>query len=314
MSVDKKLKILKKVLGRFWAKTDEYLFFCPKCGHHKQKLSVNISKNVFKCWVCDWSGKNVSRIVRNYGKSSDKLEWGALTQSVEIETFHDKLFATEKEEAKADLSLPDEFISLANKNLPKTALYPLNYLSSRGVTKKDIIKWKIGYCSGGEYAGRVVIPSFDCDGDLNFFVTRSYDRSWRKYMNPRTSKNIIFNHLYLDFSKEIVLVEGVFDAIVAGDNSIPLLGSTMTERSKLLHEIVKNDTPVCLALDPDARKKTDKIIKLLLKHDIEAREVSVSPFSDVGEMPKEQFAQRRQSAEVLNLDNYLLSKIRRINL
>ena len=313
MSVDKKLKILKKVLGQSYSKSDEHLFFCPKCDHHKKKLSVNIKKNVFKCWVCDWSGKNLYRVVRNYGDVNSRYDWRALTEETEIENFHDKLFfKDEPTELKSTLSLPNEFISLANKVLPKTALYPLNYLRSRGIEKQDIIKWKIGYCTTGKYASRVVFPSFDIDGDLNYFVTRSYDDNWRKYLNPPSEKNIVFNQLSLDFNEDLVLVEGVFDAVTAGDNSVPLLGSTLTERSKLFHQIVKNDTPVYLALDPDAKRKTDKIIKLLLKYDVQIYSVRIDPYKDAGEMSKEEFSLRKHSAEVLDLDNYLLSRIKRI--
>ena len=313
MSVDKKLKILKKVLGQAYSKSDEHLFFCPKCDHHKKKLSVNIRKNVFKCWVCDWSGKNLYRVIRNYGDVNSRYDWRALTEETEIENFHDKLFSVEAPpEAKISLSLPAEFVSLANKSLPKTAAYALNYLYSRGINKQDITKWKVGYCTTGKYASRVVFPSFDNDGDLNFFVTRAYDNNWRKYLNPPANKDIVFNHLYLDFSKEMTLVEGVFDAMIAGDNSVPLLGSTLTERSKLFHEIVKNDTPIYLALDPDAKRKTDKITKLLLKYDVQTYNVNVSPYGDVGEMSKEEFLTRKHSAEVLTLDDYLLSRIKGI--
>ena len=263
--------------------------------------------------MCDWSGKNLYRIVRNYGNTNSRYEWRSISEGTEIENFHDKLFSRNViEKPGVSLSLPNEFVSLANKNLPKTALYPLNYLKSRGVEKKDIIKWKIGYCTTGEYASRVVFPSFDLAGELSFFVTRAYDNSWKKYINPPVSKDIIFNHLYLDFNEDLVIVEGVFDAAIAGDNSVPLLGSTLTERSKLFYEIIKNDTPVYLALDPDASRKTDKIIKLLLKYDVELRKIDVGSYKDVGEMSKAEFSIRKQSAEVLDLDNYLLRKIRRI--
>jgi len=313
MSIDNKLKILKKILGQAYNKTDEHLFFCPKCDHHKKKLSVNVKKNVFKCWVCDWSGKNLYRIVRSYGDVNSRYEWRSITEETEIENFHDKLFSSDVNvEAKNSLVLPNEFISLANKNLPRTAAKPLNYLGSRSLTKEDITKWKIGYCTTGKYAGRVVFPSFDQDGDLNYFVTRAYDNNWRKYLNPTAQRDIIFNHLYLDFSKDITLVEGVFDAVTAGSNSVPLLGSTLTERSKLFHEIVKNDTPTYLALDPDAKRKTDKIIKLLLKYDVQVREIDVVPYKDVGEMKRKEFLDRKHSTEVLTLDNYLLSRIKRI--
>ena len=36
-----------------------------------------------------------------------------------------------------------------------------------------------------------------------------------KYYNPPVEKDFIFNELYLDWNKDITIVEGVFDAIVA---------------------------------------------------------------------------------------------------
>ena len=312
MQEQEKLKILKDILGDSYTKSNETLFYCPNCNHHKKKLSVNISKNVFKCWVCDWSGKNIYRIIRRYGTSSQRYQWKGFTTELEIENFNNKLFNQDVVTASNEINLPKEFITLSSKNLCSTSIRPINYLKSRGLTNNDIIKWKIGYCTTGDYAGRVVIPSFNAEGNLNYFVARSYDRDWKKYSNPNMSKNIIFNHPYVDFDEDVVLVEGVFDAIKAGDNSVPLLGSTMSENSHLFHEIVKNDTPIYLALDPDAPKKTDKLINLLLKYDIETYLVNVDPFSDVGEMTHSEFLDRKLSATVLNPDNYLLSRIKGI--
>ena len=158
----------------------------------------------------------------------------------------------------------------------------------------------------------MIIPSFDLDGDTNYFVTRAYDNNWKKYLNPNISKDVIFNDLYLDFDEDIILVEGVFDAIKAGTNAVPLLGSTLNENSKLFYEIVKNDSSVYLALDPDAHKKTNKLINLFLKHDIQSYLVEVSPFDDVGEMSKNEFLNRKQTAVLLDTNNYLLSRIIRI--
>lgn len=308
MSKEEKLKILDGVLGSRYTNGPEHLYQCPNCDHHKKKLSINIEKNVFKCWVCDWSGKNLYRIIRRCGTTSQRYKWKSLYQQVEIANFSEKLFE-EKHEELQEINLPDEFISLANKNLPTTSIYPINYLKSRGLAKKDIIKWKIGYCPSGKYAGRVVIPSFGEEGNLDYFVTRSYDNNWRKYLNPSASRDIVFNHLYVDFDEDLILTEGVFDAVKAGENSVPLLGSTLNEDSKLFYQIVKNDTPVYLALDPDANKKTNIMIKLFLKYDIELYLVEVSPFSDVGEMTKKEFSQRKQSAVLLDSYNYLLSRI-----
>ena len=312
MSEAKKLKILNRILGDFYNKGTECLFYCPSCEHHKKKLSINIDKNVFKCWVCDWSGRNIYRVIRRYGSASDKYEWKSFSQQVEIEKFATKLFGDKVEFAEQEIDLPNEFISLTNKNLPRTSLYPLNYLKSRGIGKKDIIKWKIGYCATGEFAGRVVVPSFNKNGDINYFVTRSYNNNWKKYLNPSISRDIVFNYPYLDFDEDLILVEGVFDAMKAGDNSVPLLGSTLNENSKLFYEIIKNDTPVYLALDPDADKKTNKLINLFLKYDIETRFIDIVPYDDVGNMTKQQFSERKQTAALLDLDNYLINRIARM--
>jgi len=296
-------------LGKSSNKGDEYLFYCPKCDHHKRKLSINIQKNVFKCWVCDWSGRDVYRIIRRYGDYNIKGDWRNLDQKLEIQDFHEKLFGAKHKTILQKVDLPNEFISLVNKNLPRTSIIPLNYLESRGIFRDDIARWKIGYCPSGKYGGRIVVPSFDCDGDVNYYITRAYDYNWRKYLNPEISKNIIFNHLYLDFDEDLIIVEGVFDAMKAGNNSAPLLGSTLTENSILFYEIVENDTPVYLALDSDADKKTNKLIDLFLKYDIEVYRINIEPYNDVGEMFKSQFLERKQNSICLNSDNHLLNRI-----
>jgi DNA primase len=314
MSENEKNNILKEILGLPNKEgSAQLLFYCPKCEHHKKKLSVNLEKGYFKCWVCDWSGRNLYKIIRRHGSYQQKQHWRRLTQQVEINNFAERLFGEEPiTEEEQNVKLPHGFVSLVNKNLPSTSRPALNYLESRGITKKDIFKWKIGYCAHGEYASRIVVPSFDIDGNINYYIGRTYSGAWSRYLNPKISKNIIFNHLYVDFDEDLVIVEGVFDAIKAGQNSIPLLGSTLTENSKLFMEIVNNDTPVYLALDSDANKKTNKLIKLFLKYDIEIYNVDINPYSDVGEMTNKEFTDRKDFAAVLTSDNYLLNRIRSI--
>ena len=48
-------------------KGHELLYTCPVCGHHKRKFSVNLDKNVYKCWVCDYRGVILERLVRRFG-------------------------------------------------------------------------------------------------------------------------------------------------------------------------------------------------------------------------------------------------------
>lgn len=306
MYESEKLEILKDIFGKCYNSGEEHLFFCKKCHHPKRKLSINVEKGVWKCWICDYRGNNLSRLVKRYGSFLQRQEWGKYSSVVDLSSSLEDLFkgVEEEQEEEQILKLPKEFVSLANKKLPLSSLEPRKYLQNRGVTKKDILKWKIGYCPRGEYEGRVIIPSFNQDGRVNYFIARSYGKSWPPYKNPNVSKDIVFNELYVDFKNDLVLVEGAFDAINA-DNAVPILGSSLREDSKLFQEIVKWDTTVYIALDPDAEKKSFDLIKKLLMYGVEVYKIDVSGFKDVGEMSKSQFIDRKKRATLMTDEEYL---------
>jgi DNA primase len=298
-------KILHETLGNYFDKGAELLFTCPSCNHHKRKFSVNLDKSVYKCWVCDYRGRNIRRIIRSYGSYSQLQRWDAISERSDLEKFTELFMEPERPEDKSKMELPEEFTSLCAEKPPATGIYALRYLEKRGITKEDILKWKIGYCFSGEYRNRVIIPSFDEDGDCSYFIARSYTGDSYKYKNPRASKDIVFNDLFIDWNKDLVLVEGVFDALVAG-NAVPILGSTLRAGSELLRKIVWNDTPIYIALDPDAADKERRIIKMLLQYDIELYKIDVTGYEDVGSMPKAVFEERKNNAAFIDGDNYLL--------
>ena len=303
--MQEKLQILIDVLGRYKKSNDEHLFRCPYCEHSKHKFSVNIDKNVYKCWICDTRGRNLKRVVRRFGTFKHRQAWDQVTDEVDLTSFDSIFESTVETKVEQTIDLPKEFISLANTNLPITAKPALKYLKERGITKADILKWKIGYCSSGEYENRIIFPSFNKDGYVNYFVARTYIDHWKRYLNPPVSNNVLFNELYVDWNSDLCIVEGVFDAVVAS-NAIPLLGSSLRDSSKLLQKIIKHDTPIYLAMDPDAKDKEQKVAKLLMQYDIELYNIDVSGFEDIGEMTKEQFNIRKEKAEFIHLDNYLL--------
>lgn len=307
MSYEQKIKIISTVFGDYSKSGKEFLFYCPSCKHHKKKLSVNLEKDKFKCWICDYSGNSLRRLVRKYGNSLQKQEWYKLDQRIDLSENTLDLFET-KEEIEYKIDLPEQFISLCNKET-LTSKIPLSFLRTRGLERKDILKWKIGYCPKGEYEGRVIIPSFDMNGDINYFIARDFtERNYIKYKNPNASKDIIFNELYVNFDEDLILTEGVFDAIIAENNSVPILGSTLSETSRLFQKIVKYDTTVYLALDPDAEEKESKIMESLLRYGIEIYKVIINPYKDVGSMTKKGFQSRKNDAILIDNDNYFVYK------
>ena len=64
-----------------------------------------------------------------------------------------------------------------------------------------------------------------------------------------------------------------------------------------------------LALDPDARKKENKIIETLLKYDVELYKIDVDGYEDVGSMPREVFQERKQKARFIDREDYLLMNL-----
>ena len=90
---------------------------------------------------------------------------------------------------------------------------------------------------------------------------------------------------------DVILVEGVFDAIFAGN--VALLGSTLREESRLFQHIIKNDSSVFIALDPDAEKKAMKIARTLLEYDIEVWKVDIPEGSDVASIGASEFQTKR---------------------
>ena len=308
--MNEKLSILHNILGKSYKSNEEHLFACPYCGHHKNKFSVNVEKNVYKCWICDARGKNLLRVIRRFGSFSQQERWKELSGHREDLGEFDRLFEVEVvvEQREQVLEMPQGFRSLTRGLGDKSSLRALKYLSERGIDKYDILKWKMGFTTEGSFRNRIIIPSFNQNGDLNYFIARTFSDDYRRYMNPPVSRNIIFNELYVDFEEEVTIVEGVFDAIKAY-NAVPILGSTIRETSKLFRKIVNNDTPVLLALDPDARKKSEAIKRLFLKYGIEVREVEYTDERDIGDMSKEEVSVLSQNAHFVKSYDSLINAI-----
>ena len=298
--LSEKIKLVNDVLGYPKRQSSEHLYTCPYCNHHKKKFSVNFERNVFKCWVCDTRGRNIRRVIRRFGSFTQLKEWDKLSGIVDHSRLEFDLFPDEVTEQEQIISLPKEFKTLTGKTSVVDNI-PLSYLQNRGIEPCDLLRYKIGYCSEGDFEGRIIIPSFNIDGYVNYFIARSYDGHWMRYKNPDASRDIIFNELNIDWDSDVILVEGVFDAIFAG-NAVALLGSTLREESRLFQHIIRNDSSVFIALDPDAEKKAMKIAHTLLKYDIEVWKVDIPEGEDVSSIGKEAFAELKKSA-VLMRDN-----------
>ena len=309
MKTQKQLAILQKILGSFQRVGEEFLFYCPFCGHHKQKFSIRLNKKsgVFKCWIpnCKKSG-NVLYLIRRFGNKEQLLQYKHILGIADYKNL-DSLF-DEEVENKELVKLPEEFESLLN-GYSLRSLRARNYLRSRNISEDIIVDYRMGYCSSGKYENRVIIPSFDQNGYVNYFVARTYNGSTAKYLNPKVSNNVIFNELNVEWDEPIILVEGVFDAINIGGNSIPLLGSMLKEDSLLFQRIVESGQDVFIALDHNAESMQEKIAKMFIEYGVNAYTIDTGGYEDVGSMPLEIFKKRTAQAHFMDQESYLLRKI-----
>ena len=275
------INILDDVLGPGTSlKGDEQAHYCPFCHHHKKKLQVNIVTQQWHCWVCDAKGKRINRLLKKLHVDSRKLQ-----KLYEIYGDDYVVYSNDSEEEKIELRLPKEFQSLLKEPKGVNPLFRKvkEYAEKRGITREDIIRYNIGYCDGGLYSNRIIIPSYDSDNRLNYFIARSvFDEEKFKYKNPPVSKNIIMFENQINWNEPITLVEGVFDAMAVKRNAIPLLGKFIPQ--KLNDSIYKRGvSEINILLDEDAQQQALRYTTQLQNQDITTKNIIPSE-KDAGEM------------------------------
>ena len=269
--MNKIVNLLNRVLGDSGVKLkkqNEFMYWSPFITHHKRKLQVNIQTQKWHCWVSNTGGRNLFQLFKRVNASREQFN-----ELVEL-VGEPKYSRVKKQDKKNLVRLPDEYKPLWNGGDGIVKRHALTYMYKRGFTDDDILKHNIGYCDEGKYSNRIIIPSYDSDGQLNFFVGRDFYKSKLKYLNSFTSKDVIGFDLFINWDEPIILCEGVFDAMSFKRNAIPLFGKTMSKRlhKKILQQKVKK---VFLALDDDAQLDAMKISEKLMNEGIDVRKIDL---------------------------------------
>lgn len=238
---------------------EEILVYCPNCHHHKPKLNINTVTGYYQCWVCAFSGKSFYSLLK-------KLKASKEFYTLLCKDKKPKIQFVEKEEKI--LELPREYEPLYKSSRRIFYKHALNYCLKRNITIHEILRYNIGYCEEGMFANRVIIPSYNKDGNLNFYCGREVFDGKLKYRLCDGSKDMIGFESYLDFNHELTIVEGVFDAMSVRYNVTPLFGKTLSRKLKI--KLLENKPPrVNVLLDNDAFESSLKICDFLIQNNIE---------------------------------------------
>lgn len=273
------ISLLSQILGDYKQMgKGEHYFTCPFCNHHHKKFAVNVIKNKWKCWVCGAKGGHLLGLFKRLDVSPAQIkELRTCLSDDDVKKYVDV-----SSDEQVELHLPYEFKPLWKPNNTFEYKHAIRYIKNRGISGYDIIRYKIGYCETGTYGGRIIVPSYDADGKLNYFVARAYHESGMKYKNPLVSKNVVVFEEQIDWKEPVVLVEGVFDAISVRRNAIPMLGKFLPK--KLEVKLLENQvTQVYILLDTDARTEALQLEQKLNSHGIKVSQVSVCG-GDAGEL------------------------------
>jgi hypothetical protein len=256
-------------------------------------------KNFWECWVCQTKGQTIRSLLYQLKTPKD--------QASEILKYLPKGSFIEFK-GLSIIEIPKEYQPLHNAS-PTSVVANLvkRYLYERGLTDNDFIKYSIGYCTTGEYGGRVIIPSYSRSNTLNYFVARSYDGNYFKYKNPEASKDIIFFENFINWDQPIILCEGVFDAIAIKRNVIPILGKSISTSlyKKIITSKVKD---IYISLDTDAKNRALEIGEKFLNQGKRVFLIDL-PDKDPSEMGFIPFTKHIQTAQELDLSSLMLHKL-----
>jgi DNA primase len=211
---------------------------CEKAGSslNKFNLEVSYSKGIFHCWACHYKGSLWKLIKeRGYKEYLDlfKLDIDQETTSLTITTFE----------------LPQYIINISNN---KEAF---NYLIERGLTFNKIKERGIKYCYAGDMKEGIIFPSYNLEGELTSYVIHYFKRG--KYSVRKKDNHIGFYDSFVDKRSPIILVEGIYDALVV-PNAIPMLGTTISDT--LLTFLTNTD----IIYIPDSDVKQRRVIKSMI--------------------------------------------------
>jgi len=263
-------------------------FPCPRCieekGHNeanKYNLEITLAKGLFskgglfQCWSCgavddDMKG-GVYKLIKLYGGRETLREYKAIVTSIKesglfkLPEYNSNVF----EENEFYLTLPTTYTKI--KNIENTPDEVKKYLNKRRITQDIVTKFNIGYTTKEEmkpsYRNRIIIPSYDENGELNFWLGRDFTGNDKriKYCNCDIKKTeVVYQESHLQWDADIYLVEGGLDAIYA-NNTTAFLGKTLSkddELYKVLMERANANVIICLDGDTDIHE-TLKIYKIL---------------------------------------------------
>lgn len=239
---------------------------------NKYNLEISLSLGKYHDWANDYGG-NISSLIKRWGNSELLSQYFEVIRELKEAKYYSIELFKDNEQAfngiQSDILLPFSFTKINIKNCKRKKL--TDYLEKRKITQDIIDFYNIGYTTWDEddwtLKDRIIVPSYDDSGTINFWVGRDfsgYDKK-TKYKNcTADKKEIIFQESHIQWNADIFLVEGALDCIYY-PNAISLLGKSLKSDCLLYKKLLeKANANITICLDGDTTKEETKKIYSLL--------------------------------------------------
>lgn len=258
-------------------------FCCPQCAENegvasdgKYNLELNFQIGKFRCWKCgetDGMHGGLSYLIKRFGNGMIMRQYKDCIQDLRNSGLYNlHLFTGDTFVVNEDtfVKLPKTFKKVDYRINKRGKM--VDYLKSRHISQEVIDKFNIGYTNWDEEKpidrNRIIIPSYDENGFLNYWVGRDYTgyekRQKYKNVDDVNKTNVVFFEDKLIWDADIILTEGIFDALNI-PNATPLLGKTLSKDSMLYQKLYKQaNANVVIAIDADTELSEVKRIYSLL--------------------------------------------------
>lgn len=275
--------------------------FCPPNTDYKLyvKVASDNTDGLWHCKKCDSTGNPISFVMKynkvGFGEAKDILEmyvdedlfasnYRELGLS-DSEIMYLMLIQEEEEEEVQEFKAPELPVGtkLIMDNLHNPEVIPfVDYLVNKRRLNPDVIEfYNIGYIKKGHATtvegknvpldNHIVFFTYDNHGRYIYWNTRSilpdpYIKSFNGVSKEGeySKRNTIFNMGVARHQPEIVVVEGVIDALTIGHSGVATFGKQVTDAQ--VAEILKNVTPekkIYVMIDRDAPVQADKLAQRL---------------------------------------------------
>jgi hypothetical protein len=282
---------------------EQYCVCCPYCGDTRFRLYVSYRWN-----TKDKGGRPFGRhLIQCFNEACDTSNFRDQLQTyivrhVNTRSYHGEL---QKAESFKAVDLPGMCIPLhmLPHDHPACA-----YLKNRRFDPDELSKvWNVHYCQSTAVdengfvpgtkvhahlvQGRIIFPAYRAGVMVGYQARAIAEHQIKYYTMPGFRKQyMLYNG---DRAKDYdfgVVVEGVLDAIRVGPQSVALLGKSMSWRQRELILAYWGSGALCILLDPDAVKETERAQKLLNPQSFRWGSfcLTLQPGTDPGDMNRDE--------------------------